>query len=71
MPLVEPRLTHRYVLLVGPMLPGHRMLDEECVQSRFRPRSVDRDRVRYALHHVEGFEQGTVTERVVRGILGG
>lgn len=56
MALLEPRLTHRYVLLVGPMLPGHRMLDEECVQSRFRPRSVDRDRVGYALHHVEGFE---------------
>lgn len=39
MPLLEPRLTHRYVLLVGPMLPGQRMLDEECVQSTFRPRS--------------------------------
>jgi hypothetical protein len=68
--MVEPRLTHRYVLLIGPSAPGHKMLDEMCVESRFRPRSVDRDRVRYALHLVEGFEQRTFTERVVREILG-
>jgi hypothetical protein len=69
--LQRPRLTRRYVLLVGSFIPGHKMLYEGSVPSRFRRRGSSRAKVRFALDPTEGSLEGLGKQRVERGRLVG
>ena len=67
--LQRPRLTRRYVLLVGSFMPGHKMLYEGSVPSRFRHGERSPVLVRFALDPAEGSLEGLGKQRVERGRL--